>query len=125
MARVQLFPEFIEKKKRWILLVSSNLLDIKKRSLEDYLADFMLPEMPLDEISIVLFACMMHRHVTICFNDLWWTTHADDDCHNVDCTLVYCGKCIYVPTVAMSTEEYLSKKPYLETVHQTWLESNQ
>ena len=76
--------------------------------------------MPLDEIGIFLFARMMHRHVTVCFNDLWWSTHSDDNSTNVDCILVYHGKCIYVPTVVMSVEEYLSKKPYLENVRKAW-----
>ena len=81
--------------------------------------------MPLNEIGIVLFARMMHRHITICFNDLWWTTRADDDSTNVDCILVYHGKCIYVTTVPMSHEEYVAKKPYLETVCQTWNNNNE
>ena len=109
-ARMQLFPEFVAKKKKWILLVASYLLDVKKWSLNDYLADFLILEMPLDEIGIFLFARMMHRHVTVCFNDLWWTTQIDRDSTNVDCILIYCGKCIYVPTVPMSPDEYVTKK---------------
>ena len=115
-----MFPEFIKKKTNWILLIASNLLDIKKRSLDDYLADCLHPEMPLDEIGIMMFARMMHKHVTVCFNDLLWMTRRDDDSTNVDCVLVYHGKCIYVPTVPLSSEEYLSKKQYLDTVRKAW-----
>ena len=120
---MQLFPEFIAKKKKWILLVASYLLDVKKRSLDDYLADFLILEMPLDEIGIFLFARMMHRHVTVCFNDLWWSTRSDGDSSNVDCILIYRGKCIYVPTVPMSPEEYVSNKLYLESVQKAWHEN--
>ena len=100
------FRSSLPRRKDGILLVASYLLDVKKQSLDDYLADFLIPKMPPDEIGIFLFACMMHRHVTVWFNDLWWTTHTDGDSTNVDCILIYHGKCIYVPTVPMSPDEY-------------------
>ena len=40
-ARVQYFPKFIAEKRDWISSVSENLLSIKKRSLDDYLSDFL------------------------------------------------------------------------------------
>ena len=82
-ARLQLFPEFIVKKCDWIEKVSAPLLGVKKRSIDDYLAEFLNPNMPLDEIGILLFSRMMHKHVVVFFNDLYWTTRSDNDITNM------------------------------------------
>ena len=55
-ARIQLFLEFIKKKRDWIEKVLAPLLGFKKRNLDDYLAEFLNPNMPLDEIGILLFS---------------------------------------------------------------------
>ena len=60
--------------------ISSHLLGLKKRELHDYLAEFLKPEIPLDEVGIFMFARMMHKHVAVYFNDLYWTIRIDHDC---------------------------------------------
>ena len=91
-ARIKLFPEFIVKKRDWIEKVASPLLSIKKRNIDDYLAEFLQPNMPLDEIGILLFSKMMHKHVVVFFNDLYWTTRSDNDITKCDCYLSLPGK---------------------------------
>ena len=105
-ARLQLFLEFIVKKHDWIEKVSAPLLGVKKRSIDDYLAEFLNPNMPLDEIGILLFSQMMHKHVVVFFNDLYWTTRSDNDITKCDCYLSYQGKCKYVNTVQLTKEEW-------------------
>ena len=104
--RLQLFPEFIVKKRDWIEKVSAPLLGVKKRNIDDYLAEFLNPNMPLDEIGILLFSRMMHKHVVVFFNDLYWTTRSDNDITKCDCYLSYRGKCRYVNTVQLTKEEW-------------------
>ena len=88
-ARLQLFPEFIVKKHDWIEKVSAPLLGVKKQSIDDYLAEFLNPNMPLD--GILLFSRMKHKHVVVFFNDLYWTTRSDNDITKCDCYLSYWG----------------------------------
>ena len=123
-ARLQLFPEFIVKKRDWIEKVSAPLLGVKKRSIDDYLAEFLNPNMPLDEIGILLFSRMMHKHVVVFFNDLYWTTRSDNDITKCDCYLSYRGKCKYVNTVQLTKEEWNTRKDYLKAFEQMWFFDN-
>ena len=123
-ARIKLFPEFIKKKRDWIEKVSAPLLGLKKRSLDDYLAEFLQPNMPLDEIGILLFSRMMHKHVVVFFNDLYWTTRADNDIHKCHCCLSYRGKCKYVDTVELTKDEWNARKDYLKAFEQMWFFDN-
>ena len=113
---MHLFPKFVAKKRSWIEQISGHLLGIKKRELDDYLSDFLRPDMPLDEIGILMFSRMMHKHCIIFFNDVWWTTRKDNDVSKVDCWLIYRGKCQYTDTIPLTKEEFQSRKKYLDSV---------
>ena len=115
-AQMRLFPKFVAEKHSWIEDILRNLLGIKKRELDDYLLDFLRPDMPLDEIRILMFSCMMHKHCVVFFNDLWWTTYKDNDLSKVHCWLIYRGKCQYTDTIHLTNEEWEARKPYLEAV---------
>ena len=71
----------------WIEQISGHLLGIKKHELHDYLSDFLRPDMPLDEIGILMFSRMMHKHCIIFFNDVWWMTCKDNDVYYVGIVL--------------------------------------
>ena len=120
-ARIQLFPDFIVKKRDWI---SAPLLGIKKCSIDDYLAEFLSPNMPLDEIGNLLFSRMMHKHVVVFFNDLYWMTRADNDITKCHCYLSYRGKCKYINTVPLTKEEWNARKEYLKAFEQMWFFDN-
>ena len=109
LARIHLFPDFIKNKRDWIEQVSSHLLNIKKCKLDDYLEDFLWPDMPLDEIGILLFARMMHKHVVVFFYEIWWTT-CSDCAYKADCYLIYCGKCQFSNTIPLTDAEWDSRK---------------
>ena len=110
-----LFPKFVAEKRSWVEAISSHLLGIKKRELDDFPLDFLRPDMPLDEIGILMFGRMMHKHCVVFFNDLWWTTRRDNDVSKVDCWLIYRGKCQYTDTIPL-TKEFKNRKAYLDTV---------
>ena len=124
-ARVQLFPKFIEDKRDWIESISNNLLTIKKRSLDDYLSDFLRPDMPLDEIGILMFSRMMHKHCAVFFNEVWWTTKREADLSKIDCWLIYRGKCKYSNTVPLTKEEWKSRKDYLKSAVKAYFDANE
>ena len=113
-ARLEMFPTFVKKKIDWIRSVSSYLLGLKKRELDDYLAEFLKPDIPLDEIGILLFARMMHKHVCVYFNDIYWTTRVDHDTTKCDAFLIYRGKCSFVDTVPLRKDEWKARKDYLK-----------
>lgn len=121
-ARLQLFPKFIEKKMDWIRDISEYLLGMKKRELEDYLAEFLKPEHPLDEIGILIFARMMHKHVAVYFNDIYWTSRVDHDTSKCDAHLIYRGKCVYEDTVKLSKDEWNARKEYLNNFKTAYAE---
>ena len=103
---------------------SRYLLGIKKCELHDYLSDFLRPDMHLDEIGILMFSHMMHKHCGVFFNDLWWTTHKDNDLSKIDCWLIYCSKCQYTDTICLTNEEWEARKPYLESVEKHFLSNS-
>ena len=101
-----MFPSFIQRKRDWIEQISSHLLGLEKRQLEDYLAKFLKPDVPLDKVGILMFARMMHKHVSVYFNDLYWTTRVDYECAKCDAHLIYRGKSSYENTIPLTTEEW-------------------
>ena len=119
-ARIEMFPNFVEKKIDWIRQISAYLLGLKKRELEDYLAEFLKPENPLDEIGILMFARMMHKHVAVYFNDIYWTTRVDHDCSKCDAHLIYRGKCVYEDSVQLTKDEWDKRKSYLEAFQKAY-----
>ena len=88
-ARLRMFPNFVSRKREWVEQISSHLLGLKKQQLEDYLAEFLKPDIPFDEVGILMFARMMHKHVAVYFNDLYWTTRVDHDCAKCEAHLIY------------------------------------
>ena len=67
---------------------------------------------------------MMHKHVVVFFNDLYWTTRSDNDITKCDCYLSYRGKCKYVNTVQLTKEEWNTQKDYLKAFEQMWFFDN-
>ena len=120
-----MFPKFIKDKRSWIESVSENLLSIKKRSVEDFLSDFLRPDMPLDEIGILMFSRMMHKHCAVFFNEVWWTTRRDNDLTKCDCYLIYRGKCQYTETIPLTKEEWNSRKLYLKSAVDHYMKTMQ
>ena len=114
-ARLRMFPNFVNKKIDWIEQISEHLLGLKKRKLEDYLAEFLKPDIPLDEVGILMFSRMMHKHVAVYFNDLYWTTRKDNDCEKCDAHLIYRGKSFYENTIPLTKDEWEKRKDYLTT----------
>ena len=113
----------MSKKRDWIEKVSGYLLGIKKRSLDDYLGEFLRPDMPFDEIGILLFARMMHKHVVVFFNEIWWSTCSDNDYSKVDCYLIYQGKCKFCDTIPLTSEEWDSRKEYSTSFGEHYFET--
>ena len=56
---------------------------------------------------------MMHRHVVVFLNELWWSTRSDNDYSKADCYLIYHGKCKFSDSIPLTTKEWDSHKNYL------------
>ena len=77
------------------------------------MAEFLKPDIPFDEVDILMFARMMHKHVAVYFNDLYWTTRVDHDCAKCEAHFIYRGKSCYENTIPLTTEEWEKRKDYL------------
>ena len=72
-----------------------------------------------------MFARMMHKHILVFFNDVFWCTRRDNDFSKCDAILVYRGKCSYLNTVPLSDKEYDQRKQYFEGVRNHWIATQQ
>ena len=85
--------------------------------------EFLRPDMPFDEIGILLFAHMMHKHVVVFFNEIWWTTRSDNNYSKADCYLIYQGKCKYCDTIPFTDDEWEARKEYLTAFGEHYFET--
>ena len=76
------------------------------------MAEFLKPDIPLDEVGILMFARMVHKHVAVYFNDLYWIMRVDHDCAKCEAHLIYQGKSCY-NTIPLTSEEWEKQKDYL------------
>ena len=60
-----------------------------------------------------MFARMVHKHVAVYFNDLYWTTRVDHDCAKCEAHFIYRGKSCYENTIPLTSEEWAKRKDYL------------
>ena len=112
----------MDRKREWIQDISKNLLEAKGCTLQEYLDSFLRPEIPLDEIGIMIFARFAHRHVAVLCNNKHWITSSDNDIYKADVVLLYRGNCKFVRAIPLTDEEYASRKEYLDTVRAAWME---
>ena len=86
-ARLHGMPSFIKTHRYWIEKVSVTVLGLKKCSLDEYLDNMLNLGSPLDEVGIFMFARMMHKHILVFFNDVFWCTRRDNDFTKCDAIL--------------------------------------
>ena len=112
----------MKRKLEWIQDISKTLLNAKGTSLEEYLKHWLRPDIPLDEIGIMIFARFAHRHVAVLCNNKHWITASDNDLYKADVVLLYRGNCRFVRGISLTPEEFAARRDYLEEVRKTWLE---
>ena len=70
---------WIPKHKTWITYISADILNMKKRCVDDYLYDLVQPSCKWDEIGVSILSGMFHLHVRILMENTFWTSAIDND----------------------------------------------
>ena len=81
--------------------------------------------MPLDEIGLLMFSRMMHKHCAVFFNEVWWTTRKDNNLKKCDCWLIYRGKLQFTDTMLLTKDEWKSCKEYLKSAAESYFKNMQ
>ena len=100
---------WVESHKDWISLVTAHLLDIKKRSLQDFLNEWLHGAFPLDEAGILIVTWAYKVHVAMFFNDSYWTTTAVTDLNKCKIFLLYCGSLVFKDSRRVTVAEYTER----------------
>ena len=70
---------FIKNHYDWVCDVSIRFLADKGMSVDEYLKEVVKPGFKFDEVALVIFARMYHRHIFVLMNGRYWTTRRDHD----------------------------------------------
>ena len=83
----------------FVTRVSKTLLQCKKCSVEDYMHSIVQPGVPLDEIGLVVWTCMYHKHICILMNGKYWSTQAEHDSTKCNYFIAFRGNLEFTNTV--------------------------
>ena len=82
---------FIQNHYNWVHDVSIKFLADTCMSVDQYLKELVKPGFKFDEVALVIFARMYHRHIFILMNGRYWTTRRDHDLSKCRFHLVFLG----------------------------------
>ena len=69
----------IVKHRKWIKQISEDILNMKKCELLDYLNDLVQLNFKLDEITLMIYACMYHMDLAFVLHKSYWCAAIHDD----------------------------------------------
>ena len=75
---------FIAGHRDWIVKIGTNILVKKGLDVDTYMDNMTKPSFKFDEIALLCYARMYHRHIFIMMEGRFWTSHQDNDvnkCH--------------------------------------------
>ena len=87
---------FVTRHKEWIGRVGVDLLAKKGHTLDQYLADLVRPGFKFDEIALLCFALMHHKHIFIMMESRFWTTRRDNDMLQCYLKFGYIGNLLFL-----------------------------
>ena len=102
--------------KQWIASVGKLFIMKKGLDLSEYLDNLLLPKVPLDELGLLIMACMYHSHIAVIMFDWTWTSEFDlkpTQCHFV---LAYCGSLHFLATCDRLPSDMVDYKTFLRTI---------
>ena len=87
------FKEFISKPSHvaWIYSVGYSFLERWKILISEYITSLYDPQIPLDQLGLLIFARLQHRYIAVVLCNCIWTTCEDNQYENIDLTLAYLG----------------------------------
>ena len=84
--------------KHFVEAVGGQLIHRKGLDVQDYTNSIVEPQVPIDEIGIVLLAHMYKMHVCIFLEGKYFTTNRDEALNKATMYLIYVGKNTFLDT---------------------------
>ena len=88
---------FVLEHKDWIEKVGGELIHHKGRSVDEYILDFIKLGFKFDELALLAFVRMHHKHIFVLMDGHYWTSRKDNDVTRCDLKFGYVGKLLFVP----------------------------
>ena len=88
---------FVENHSEWIREVGGELIRKKGQNFDDYLKDMVKPGFKFDEITLLCFARMHHKHIFVLMEHRFWTTRRDNDVRQCYMKFAYTGNLLFLP----------------------------
>ena len=114
-------PAWVETHMDWVKKVTSNLLEKKNRTFENFLSEWLHGSFPLDEAGILIIARAYKIHVAVFFNDHYWITHAGNDINKCKVFLVYRSNLVFVDSRRLMSKEYDERRPLMEKLRKYYV----
>ena len=77
--------------KVWIMNVGITFIAKKGLSIDEYLDNLLSPNVPIDELGLLIIVWMYHAHIAVIMYDWTWTTGFDLQPSDCKFVLAYCG----------------------------------
>ena len=114
-------PAWVHMHMDWLQKVTSNLLEKKNCTFENFLAEWLHGSFPLDKAGILIIARVYKIHVAVFFNDHYWITHAGNYLNKCKVFLVYHGNLVFVDSRRLLSKEYDEQRPLMEKLRKYYV----
>ena len=81
---------------------------------EDFLIYWLHGSFPLDKAGILVLARAYKIHVTVFFNDHYWTTNTSSNLNECTVFLIYCGDLVFMDSRRLLTKELDEHRPLMQ-----------
>ena len=101
----------------WITSVGEKFLKRKNLPVSKYIDNLQRPDVPLDQLGLLIYARMYHQHFAIILKGTIWSTKSDNSIEGCDLVFAYCGGIEFSDTCTGPAYGPLPSTPsYLKTV---------
>ena len=80
----------------WIESVGGELLCRKGRTVDEYISDLIKPGFKFDELALLIFTRMHHKHIFLLMEGRFWTSCMDNDVTRCDLKFGFIGNLLFV-----------------------------
>ena len=93
---------FLLQHKDWLEKVGDDLICRKGRTVDEYILDFIKPGFKFNELALLAFVRMHHKHIFVLMDGRYWTSRKDNDVTHCDLKFGYVGNLLFVPLLHKS-----------------------
>ena len=105
----------------WVQKVTSNLLEKKNRTFENFLSQWLHGSFPLDVAGILIIARTYKIHVAVFFNDHYWISHVGNYLNKCKVFLVYHGNLVFLDSRRLMSKEYDERRQLMEKLRKYYV----